>query len=330
MSKTSPRNYHMDARPSADYKLKTNVVARIKEALAIAKKTGEIQILRSVRIDKDSCLDLLTLNKGNRDVMYLDVARYANLMASGNWDNEVDDLVVTEDGRLVNGQKRLWATNMCCELTKPDFFFTINIKVGQPPNIGSKMDVHRMRSLGDVLKDAGFSDVDKLRVAIIALTIRNIYYIESFGVVGTNIDTLDKMTNDDIMKWVENQKNVKLVEKFLLKHSEYKKTMVFMAKAAFATVWYILNKKNRDEAEYFMDKLAKGEDLKSKDVTDSNISLLRNRLIALDKKNGGRGGTAAADTRYRLIFHVWNSCRKNIKLEKLQPDMENWKIEKPI
>jgi len=327
MSNNSTRNYRMNARPADDYVLKTKVITRIKEAMKVAQETGKVQVIRDVVIDKDSCLDILTLNHGNRDVMYLDVARYANKMNEESWEDYVDDLVVTSDGHLRNGQKRLWATNVLTssDKGKPNFSWKIDIKVGQSPSVAGKLDAGRVRSLGDVLKDNGFTDTNNL-----AACVRNIYYLETFRRIGTHIEQLERMTNDDIVKWTENKKNVALVEKFLLKLNAYKGAMTFLSRSAFVTVWYLLHKKGVEEAAWFMDKLATGVDLSSSRIKDSNLSLLRNRLIAIDRNPVERKGTVRADERYRLIFHVWNSNKSNLRLQNLKPDLKSWDIEKPL
>lgn len=309
-----------------DHKPTTGIVEKIKKILS----TGKREIMMDVKIDLATAKDLLTLNQGNREATLLNIQRYADDMLNGKWKDSVDAFVITSEGFLRNGQKRTMAVKVLNEKGHP-FSFVVDIIVGLPPEVGPVLDTGKMRSLADTLKDKGLEHVFALSAAI-----RTIFYLEEFQRVGKYVNKADIMRNDQIDQWTtQNRKGtalaLDLVKKSEAFRSEHKLTI--FAPSSLAAIWYLLHKKNADEAEYFMTKLASGADLSVKFITDSNIILLRQILISLDRNPDGRHSSMRQDERYRYLIYAWNASRRKeriVSVSKFKPDFKSITIEKPI
>lgn len=75
------------------------------------KQLNDAKVLKRVLIGPEQALKLLESNyEGQRKVYGTTVSGYASDMASGNWNQDVvDPIRITRDGKLIDGQHRLWA-----------------------------------------------------------------------------------------------------------------------------------------------------------------------------------------------------------------------------
>ena len=125
----------------------TDIIERIK------KETEKQGLLSFVHITVDMAWDLLTLNRGNRDVKETDIARYARDMMNKKWYFLGNTIKIDWDLRLFDGQKELLAI---IASGLPQMF---HIQCGLDPKAHTVTDVGRMKSIFDTLRTAGFKDV---------------------------------------------------------------------------------------------------------------------------------------------------------------------------
>lgn len=324
MSKQNRRRIS-DLRPAEGYEPRTNLLERIKKANQATKE--EDTLLTFVSIGQDEALDLLSINTWNRDVMIDDPVKLANDMISDRWHFLGTTFMVDWDGNLRNGQKESAAIVIACE-RKPDLRLKFHIQCKLDPKSAAVMDVGRVRSISDALKDAGFTDTNHLAAAI-----RTIVYLKNFQRLGGDIPRGKKVDNQTVVKWTENLADTKLLQKFLAEAQEHRKTAKFFTKTAWATIKFVLHKVAKDDAQIFIQKLAVGDNLDLTKRKDYWINVLRNKLLLLDRDPEERNGFRREDERYRLLMRAWNNFRNNTKFEpgeKLKPEMTDAKIEKPI
>jgi hypothetical protein len=323
MSKENSRRIS-GLRPPDDYKPRTDLLDRIKKANAATRI--EDTLLSFVSVGVDEAFDLLSINKFNRDVMIDDPLRYANDMISDKWFFIGNVFKVDKNGDLRDGQKECVAIIMACE-KKPDLRFLFHIQCGLDPKAGSVMDTGRMRSLADALKDAGFFDTNNL-----AATIRTVVYLTKYSRLGNSLERGKRLDNQSILAWTENKANMALIRRFLNEAEQLRKQARFFTKTAWASLHFLLHKVAKEDAEYFVNKLATGENLDVERRRDAWINALRNKLVNLDRDPTERASFRREDERWRITLQTWNAFRENKKFEKgmkIVADTSSAEIEKP-
>ena len=98
------------------------------------------------------------------------VEDYARQMAAGRWRMNGEAVVVSDQGRLMNGRKRLLA---CIQAGVP---FRALLVFGVPDDVGPTMDTRKTRKLSDILSIGGRAGHKALGAAL-----RHLYYLRSGG-----------------------------------------------------------------------------------------------------------------------------------------------------
>jgi len=301
----------------------TDIVARIKKL-----RDG---YLHRVKMNAAMVADLLDLNVGNREFKFKDIKRYAEDMYADDYPWTGEPIIVSNTFRLIDGQKRLWAflaaNEKRIENGKPPLEIEFSIVVGPEDRFRIYLDQGVNRSAGDVLKDHGILK-DRF---VTAAAVRNIWYLEEYQRVGKTMPKGEKMDNPTLIKWVSNTKRLKLLTTIISKARAIHNDGPFVTYTMYAALWFIFHRLDAEFAETFFTKLATGEDLHMTKIIDSNITYLRQTLERIMRRELSDREVLRGDERVKYIIHVWNACRRNVRLEKkLDVDLKTYDIEKPI
>lgn len=157
MVRHRPRPATMDLTPTASLR-------KIDTCIANPPATSVV-----LTIHPENAKHILeTYNKGNRSKKPIKIKQYAQALLAGEWELTGETIKFSDLGRLLDGQNRLFA---CVEANVP---FTTHVVFGVADKAFSKMDQGRIRSGGDVLQIAGYSDTNNLAAAC-----RWLYLIDS-------------------------------------------------------------------------------------------------------------------------------------------------------
>lgn len=314
-----PSHYIINLRPPADYMLQTDIVSRIMKATKSKKKEDQLMIY--IEIDEKMAWDILTLNIGNRHPTFTDIEKYALDMANGKWWFLGNTLKVDYNGRLIDGQKELAA--IINSKTKQVY----HIQCGLDPDCASAVDTGRNRTLADALTAAGFTDPNNKASAI-----RTILCMQKFQQIPGGLQRGQKIDNQMVLDWCHSKSNITLLEKAISKGLAYRKESKFFAVATWGALWFLFTKINVDEGDFFVSKMANPIDLNTRNIRDTNINLLRQKLGLMDSGNKHRLTKHYKDERFRYVMRSWNASRDGERLHKLDDktvDLESPKIEKP-
>ncbi len=253
--------------------------------------------MAKVKITPEKATELLKNNDHNRKVTKSRVAEYAKEMLSGMWMYNGESIIISESGRLLDGQHRLMAvidsdTTIEAELIEGvpdqsgdvDIFLTINTK---------------NRSNVDALTIAGFNDRPHL--------------IQKLLVVRETFNQKKLMINPSGTK-VLNHEIVEMARAF----GEEEAIRIIDRALNLAYRCDILDKSYWIPAVYIFEKLPKGteflETLAECDasVEGSPISALLFRLRGYKTEGGksGKGGAAVAKEKWFGIFKAYDLFMK--------------------
>lgn len=229
--------------------------------------------------------EFLRLNDKNRPVSALTVRKYANRMRAG-WKNTGETIIVSKNGRLLNGQHRLEA---CLD---SGCAFPVHIIFGIEDDAFAFMDIGRTRTCADIFAINGVENYTVMSAAALWL-----WRYEKAGMGEPGSET--RPTHDKLYEFY--------LEHEGLQDSYTPGTRFSANKVAspslMTALHYICAQKNRAEADAFFKVLATGIGLKS---SREPTARLRKRL--LDARIAG----AALDDIYAAAFTVmtWNAIRK--------------------
>ena len=314
-----PSNYIINLRPLPDYVLQTDIVARIMKATKSKKK--EDTLLCFVEIDEKMAWDILTLNIGNRNPTFTDIEKYALDMANDKWWFLGNTLKVDYTGRLIDGQKELAA--IINSGTKQIY----HIQCALDPDCASAVDTGRNRTLADALTAAGFTDPNNKASAI-----RTILCMQKYQQIPGTLQRGQKIDNQMVLDWCHSKSNIALLEKAISKGLVFRKESKIFAVATWGALWFLFTKINAEEGDFFVSKMANPIDLNTRNIRDTNINLLRQKLTLMDSGNEHRLTKHYKDERFRYVMRSWNASRDGERLDKLNVktvDLETLKIEKP-
>lgn len=105
---------------------------------------------RTITVTPEMATDWLERNENNRILNHHRVRRYAEDMASGNWEVTGDAIRFSKSGKLLDGQHRLWA---CVEANTA---FQTVVYTGLPEDTQILMDQGMARSKGSQLTLRGY------------------------------------------------------------------------------------------------------------------------------------------------------------------------------
>jgi hypothetical protein len=299
-------HYQLDHTPTTD------ILTRIKEA---SKKK---EVLLNVKITPDIARDLLTVNPSNRHVRLEDTRRWTKDMIAGKWIDTGVPLLFSWDMKLLDGQHRLIAI---IESGKTQVY---NIVTGLPPEAYNVIDTGRIRTAGDVISDLNFKNYN-----VMASAIKSEIYWQKYGKLGTNLNQ-SRVANYEVKEWVMNMAEMKLMVLCVEYAANFlQKNASFLSASSWAFVFFILSRRNRTTAEYFVTALATGENISR--TKDPAIYLLREKMISFSAKKSSWANRNSVSfvVKMHYIITAWNLFRLNKKPTELSINLKATEFPKP-
>lgn len=232
---------------------------------------------------------LLRRNPDNRCIRHLRLANYEADMRAGAWVLNGESIKVSDTGLLNDGQHRCQAVvNSGCSIKT-------EIRFGLSRDSRTTLDQGAVRSPGDYL---GMDNVDNPNecAAVAGL----LWQYESRRRVSTQ--SVLRPTKQQVQETYRRHTHIADSVKFVPR----KGSSMAGGVSTLAFCHFLMAKKNRDAADYFIGKLVKGDGLGATDP----VFVCRERLHG-DKR-------MKVEEKIELIFRAWNAHRVGRRLKKLQ------------
>jgi len=137
-----------------NYKIQTKILERI------ADKTPKGEFFKET-VNKASALDILTRNKDNRKLKRQSIDKYVDDLQHGNFEWNGETIKFDKNGRLIDGQHRLWA------IVLADAKVPCLIVCGLEPKVQATIDNGQNRNASDALHFHGYIDHPSIVAAVI-------------------------------------------------------------------------------------------------------------------------------------------------------------------
>lgn len=190
----------------------------------------------------------LELNKDNRPMRDHHVKMLAKEMREGRWHLNGEAIVFDWDGKLLDGQHRLWAAY------EYEQTFETAVVRGVDPAAFKTIDSGLKRSAGDVLAKA-----DVPYGVLTAAAVRLIHFYETGR---RDYNVINRMSNAETLDLVKTYPRVVDAVALVGPRSDIKRVMPNTSVAAFV---YLALEDDRAKTEEFLEALATGADLKRSD-----------------------------------------------------------------
>jgi hypothetical protein len=225
---------------------------------------------------------LLERNPANRSIKFNKVQDYAHDMKGGGWKFNGEPIIIARDGLLNDGQHR------CAAVVESRVPVKVVMVFGVERETRETLDQGIARSPGDYLSMRGYSHQNNL-----AAIARMLWQWRTYGVLSVNRER--SPTRGEIVSTVE--ANPGLVKSFVFVNRPNARAIRSVSVLGFCHFAFKAVS-NQVAADYFMDALIDGTELKAGDP----ILSVRNRLIA-DRSVLGTPEKA------ELLFRAWNAHR---------------------
>lgn len=216
------------------------------------------------------------------------VTQYGTDMKSGRWIENGESVKRAKNGRLVDGQHRLWA---CVQSGSP--FRTL---VVEGFSEAETQDVFQTTDIGRVKIPSAFLSASGVQYSgFVAPAIRYIIAAKQHG----TLTKVHMITTPEVVDFGRDNSE-RLVDSaaFIAKYQGY-------APGSILTAWhYLMFEKNQEQAAKFIIDLKDGIGLQKGDP----VHALRERLI----QNKGSKTKLVAKSTFVLGLHMWNDRRKNV------------------
>ena len=270
----------------------------------MAKPNSNIK-MRIVIVTPDLAQELLTRNTRNRKITRSNVVAIKLNLEQGRWQLNGESIKVASNGDILDGQHRLLA---CVETGIP---FETVLMEGFDPETQITMDTGKSRGLADMLQLQGETNCTGLAAAV-AVVMR----ADRWGVRAATISGAGSGSQGYPLTIAEQldffNENRWLID---LERRGAQLRAVGLPARVCALLDYVFGSLDRDDADYFFDRLLDGQNLSE----GSPILTLRNWL------NANRGGDAKRRANQAttllataMTIKAWNKYRDGEELRQLQ------------
>lgn len=220
------------------------------------------------------------------------VRNLANDMRRGKWELNGESIKISKDGTLVDGQHRLEA---CIESNTS---FTTIVAYGVEASTQTTIDLGVKRKLTDQLIMRGYKDS-----APIASLANAIICYENGGIEDAIISSRNNVSISDALGRIERDQRI---QEIVLKYYASRKFRSLKSSGILFLLIYITGQRDKEDSDYFFDKLVSGEGLYEGDP----ILTLRNCLIGMSTNKFKWSGSMSATSRRRYVTAIcikaWN------------------------
>lgn len=255
--------------------------AAIWLAEQVSKSKGEIST-SVIDLTPDLAAALLERNPSNRRISDTAVEQFARDIRSGNWAFNGEAIIVSGDGLLNDGQHRCTAVVLA---NKP---IKVVLVIGAARETRTTLDQGKNRVFADYLSMEGH-----VGAPILAGAAYIAWQVEKYGF--TTRSQGFRPTKGELMDFVAHHGGL---ERSVSRIPQYGVRKIGGRPVLSFCHWYLSKWANPTDAEFFIEKLITGHDLKRGDP----ILYVRNRLMNMSEM------TAAE--RVELIIRGWNIWRR--------------------
>lgn len=250
---------------------------------------------RTIRVTPKIAAEYLEHNINNRKKKPTKIALYARDMAAGDWLDTGEAIKFDDDGRLIDGQNRLYA------LIEADVTLSLLVIRGLPPEAQNVMDSGAARTNGDMLHLQGYKDANNLSSAI------NIHAAWHAGWFGTGMMPrgTPRLTQSEAL--TEIRKHGGLVHGVQEAYKVYK--VVQLPIGALAAAHYLIGQVDAVDRDVYFDRI---ENLETAGRGDPVATLVK--ATQRDRNTGLRIWPSVA---LYYVFTAWNAYRAGDKLDRL-------------
>lgn len=253
------------------------------------------------KITPDLAKELLTLNNSNRPIKPNIVKKYTKEMVDGSWLFVGDKIGISNEGKLLDGQHRLWA------IVNSNTTQVFHIQSGLDPKTFDKMDIGKNRTGTNTLSMQGFTSASIVSAVVRYVSMFKAGLIEEYLTNGNKISFSNADISDASLK----------LDKTLLQTSattsaKYYFRSKFMESTTIGPLFYIFTEISPSATQSFFNMLSTGDGISSE--VNSSIFVLRNILINATMS----GNKMTVKHRWALILTAWNFYRKNRPIKRLK------------
>jgi hypothetical protein len=227
---------------------------------------------------------LLERNDDNRSIRQIEISKMAHDLKAGQFDFNGESIIVSKDGRLNDGQHRLWAVLEADTPMKSVMVFGIERHTRMTVDNG----VPRMSR--DFLSMAKVKNASWIATASLLYT----HYVNGYYAYSMKYSKEKALTKSDLLRTYE--KDQKLFDQGAA-YVQTDRVLRKMIPSQLIAAYVILHKVNYEAAQQFFSMLATGANLPK----GSPILLLRTKLMGTDKLR--------STTRLELILRSWSAWR---------------------
>lgn len=235
-----------------------------------------------IDLTPDLATAMLERNPENRKLSDAQVDQFARDIVSGNWAFNGESIIVSSDGLLNDGQHR------CAAVVKAKKSIPVVLVVGAERETRTTLDQGKNRLISDYLAMDGH-----VGAPILASAAYIAWQVERYGF--TTRASSFRPTKGELMAFIAAngsiERSVQRIPQYGVKKIGGRPSLAFCH-------WHLSKWANPTDAEYFIEKLLTGHDLKKGDP----ILYIRNRLMNL-------AGLTVAE-RVELIIRGWNLWRR--------------------
>lgn len=244
-----------------------------------------------VTITPDDAVEMLEANVNNRKIRQRTVEQFAQSMRKGEWVVNGEAIKFDHDGKLSDGQHRLWA---CVEA---GVAFTTLVVRGVSAEAQGSMDQGVKRTLADTLRWKGETNVHQL-----ASLLRLVAHFYDKGIVNTQ--QIEVYTKDYMLRFLDEHPDLR--DATSVPHSNAINRL--LTPSLGSALYYLFGKVDQADADEFFKRLATGESLEAGNPILALRSNLERNLAKPHSKMSARHMSA-------LTIKAWNTWRKGNQLK---------------
>lgn len=230
----------------------------------------------------------LKQNTKNRPISETNYKKILESMKSGEWELNGESIKIAKTGRVLDGQHRLKAS------ADSGVTFTTLIVYGLEDDSQNTIGTGAARSTAHILGMNGYTNVTNLS-AIVTAIIRSERWNIRVAVRGAGTQPV---TAKQVLDRLESEPELVNLMNWAIRN----RTRMGIPVRTLGLLNYIFSNINKEDADYFFDKLATGGNLKDGDP----ILTLRNTLASL---NVSQRNKVSAVYVAALVIKAWNKFR---------------------
>lgn len=258
-----------------------------------------------VQITAKKAEELLAKNGVNRPLSLKRVTRYADAMRKGQWQLNGEPIIVSENGRLMEGQHRLSAVIESGVESIPMYVIT-----GTSEDTFKTLGSGAARTAADWFKIRG-----ETHYAHLAATLTRLWFYETSGGMSMHNSGSDATpSKTDLDDLLDKFPKIRDSVEFCCK-AENNTASLALPATITAACHYVFSKTRapggKTKADDFVSKLATGEEMSR----NHPVMLLRKKLMERKRATHEKINLQAV---VYLVFRAWVAFVKGEQLEKLQ------------